>query len=589
LPVRLLVAIRTDARPVDIPFTLSGWNVRRVEVGPLETTALGALIRARLGEQLPRPRLEALWKASGGNPMFALELLRHGGFDRADGVQPTLPLALEGRLRSLEPDARAAVSTAAAALQPSISMVLAAGVERAGLEAARAAGIVRIDGERIWFTHPLLASAAYELPLPDERRALHARLAELSTDPVERGHHVARSVVGCDERAAELLDAAAAEAGALGDHAAAASFLLRAADLSSDREGEASAKRQVAAARELTRAGDVECAAALCRGLVDRLPAGVTRGRARQTLNWCLIGAELSYVDALVVLERAMEDAADDALTCADISIEMAELSLGMCRLEEALAHARRAAELAESVGASMTAVHALAYVGFAESMLGHGVTKELRDAYARWNGSAIWTNSPRMILACACIPATLFEEAQDLFEQEIAWAQERGLEVNELISRAHLAETQLRAGRWAEGLANARLALEHARQATDAQVVTGIAYSIGMLEASLGHHAEARTRATSALVEAEATGDFWFTISHRAVLGQIALTENDPRTAVELLEPAWQLMLERGLGDLSLFPVAQNLGEAYSADSRLDDALHVASTLRGCPVGEEP
>ena len=211
-----------------------------------------------------------------------------------------------------------------------------------------------------------------------------------------------------------------------------------------------------------------------------------------------------------------------------------------------------------------MTAVQALAYVGFAESMLGLGVTEAARQAYERWDMTVTSANSPRMVLACVCLPATRFDEAEELFEQEIGWAREHGLEAVEAVARAHLAETQLRAGRWQDGLANARVALEHARQAADPQIVTGISYALAMLEASVGHHDDARAIASASLAEAEATRDFWFTVSHRAVLGQIALTENDAATAVVPLEPAWKLMLERGLGDLSLFPVAQTLGEAY-------------------------
>ena len=233
--------------------------------------------------------------------------------------------------------------------------------------------------------------------------------------------------------------------------------------------------------------------------------------------------------------------------------------------------------------------VQGLAYVGFAESMLGLGVTEAARQAFERWDMSVALANSPRMILGCVCIPATRFDEAEALFEQEIAWAHERGLESVEVVARAHLAETQLRAGRWQEGLANARVALERARQAADAQVVTGVNYALAMLEASVGHHDEARALAVTALADAEATHDFWFTVSLRAVLGQIALTENDVAGAIGNLEPAWELMLERRLGDLSLFPVAQVLGEAYADAGQLDDALTVAALLRGCPVGEQP
>ena len=50
--------------------------MRRIEVGPLATTELGAMLREALGVDLPRPRVELIARASGGNAMFALELAR---------------------------------------------------------------------------------------------------------------------------------------------------------------------------------------------------------------------------------------------------------------------------------------------------------------------------------------------------------------------------------------------------------------------------------------------------------------------------------------------------------------------------------
>ena len=588
VPVRVLAALRTDGSDAVQPFTFPDWSVRRLTVGPLSATELGALIRERLGEQMSRPRLKSLREASGGSPMFALELMRQGG-ENGDSRLSTLPLALSERLRELDPRARSAATVAAAALRPSPDMLLAAGVERAELESAIAVGILELDGERLSFPHPLLATAALELALPDERRRIHARLAAVSVDAVERGHHVAHSTVDRDEPAAELLGRAADEAAALGDHASAAAFLLRAAELSADPSGEAAQMREVAAGRELLHAGDVEATAALCQRLVEELPAGVARARARQTLTWCLVGSERSYEEGINDLELALRDCEGDDLAQADVHLDMAEMSLGMCRLERGVAHAQKAAELAEGAGPTMTAVQALAYVGFAESMLGLGVTAAARQAFERWDMTVTAATSPRMLLACVCLPTARFDEAEELFGQEIAWAREHGLEAVEAVARAHLAETQLRAGRWQDGLANARVAHEHARQAADPQIVTGIAYALAMLEASVGRHDDARALAGAALADAEATGDFWFTISHRAVLGQIALTENDAAAAARALEPAWELMLERGLGDLSLFPIAQTLGEAYVDDGRLDDATVVAAALRASPVGEQP
>ena len=350
VPVRVLVALRTDGSGADQPFMFSDWRVQRLTLGPLSATELGVLIRERLGQQLSRPRLKALQDASGGSPMFALELMRQGGENGA-GRLPTLPLALAERLRELDPGARRAATVAAAALRPSSAMLLAAGVGRAELEAALAAGILELDGERLLFPHPLLATAALGLALPDEQRKIHAQLAAVSVDAVERGHHVAHSTVDRDESAAEVLERAADEAAALGDHASSAAFLLRAAQLSAHRAGEAAQMREVAAGRELFHAGDVEAATVLCRRLVEQLPAGIARARARQILTWCLVGSERSYEEGIADLALALKECESDDLARADMHLQMAEMSLGMCRLEQAVAHAQKARELGEGAG----------------------------------------------------------------------------------------------------------------------------------------------------------------------------------------------------------------------------------------------
>ena len=109
------------------------------------------------------------------------------------------------------------------------------------------------------------------------------------------------------------------------------------------------------------------------------------------------------------------------------------------------------------------------------------------------------------------------------------------------------------------------------------------------MTEAVIGQHEIARTIATESLATAEATRDFWFTISHRSVLGYVALTEDDAEGAVDVLEPAWQLMLERDLGDLSIFPTAPLLAESLVALGRLEEAEAICGTLADSPVGALP
>jgi DNA-binding CsgD family transcriptional regulator len=581
LPLRVLVAARSEGAAPMPPFGLEQWErVGVVALRGLSATELGALIRQRIGVQLPRPRLKELERTSGGNPMFAVELTRSSA---GPASQPTsLTRALQERIVGLDPTARDAARVAASALRPSPALLLSAGVARLGLETVLTAGILQLQGERLVFTHPLLASAAYETLLPDDRRRVHARLAAASTDPVERGHHLARSAEGLDEVAAGLLEQAADEAAALGDHAGAATFLLRAAELSSD-----SVDAELRAVEELKLAGDVGRAGARAAALVARLPPGAERAIARNQLVGCSIGSTMSYDDGLAELEVAVADATGDAATEAVMRLQMAEIMLGTCSLDGALAHSHRASELAEQAGASALAVQSLAVIGFTESMLGYGVTPAARRAVELWDGTMSTVIPPRTSLACACIAALAFDEAAHLLEEELLFAAEHGLEQLEVVARLHLAEAQLRAGRWSDALRNAGAGVEHARQASEAQAVTGGSCTLAMTLASVGEHEEARAMSHEALVSAEATNDFWWTISNRAVLGQIALTEDDPYRAVELLEPAFALMLERGLGDLSLFPVAQSLGEALVATSRVDDALAVVAALRSCRAGE--
>jgi DNA-binding CsgD family transcriptional regulator/tetratricopeptide (TPR) repeat protein len=591
VPVRVLVARRTESgSPGDLPLGLGDWeDSSRVEVGRLAATALGELLRRRLGVQLPRPRLEALEEASAGNPMFAIELVREG-YDGRGGKPPTsLSAVLAERFRGLDGAAQSALGCTAAMLRPSTTVLLRAGVDREQLRSALDTDLITLERERITFSHPLLAAVAYDRLLPEERREIHARLAAAATDPLERGHHLARSAVGPDEAAAIALGEAAETAAELGDHAGAAVFLLAAAELTGDSGAAAGDRSRVRAAREHLLAGDIGAAEALCRSAVGRLPAGSLRASARHTLVYCTSGAAMSYGDCIDELALALEDAESDEPLQAELHVAAAELSLGICSLDEAVRHSALARELAGRVGASGTAVTALAMLGFAESMLGLGVTDAAREAVERWDGTIGWSGTPRIHLACAYIPAGRFDEAGELFEQEIAMAQEHGVEWLEVIARGHLAEAQMRAGRWSEALANARVAVEHARQATEPQVVTGTSYALAMTEALLGRLDAARAIATESLTIARLNDDFWFIVSHQAVLGLVALTDEDAQGAIAAVEPAWGLMLERGLGDLSLFPVPQVLGEALIAVGRHDEAVAIAERLHAAPVGAQP
>ena len=77
-------------------------------------------------------------------------------------------------------------------------------------------GVVEVVGDRLRFTHPLLASAVYQKTPLARRRQLHARLATIVRDPEERARHLALSVEGPDDAVAGALEEAALLAGSRG-------------------------------------------------------------------------------------------------------------------------------------------------------------------------------------------------------------------------------------------------------------------------------------------------------------------------------------------------------------------------------------
>jgi DNA-binding CsgD family transcriptional regulator len=592
-PVRILLSVRvSDGTGPGEVLGLETWEEppRRVEMGPLAPTELGAVLREALGEDLPRPRVELLARVSNGNPMFALELARQ---QTAGPSGPTsLAQTLAARIRALDPVGQAAVTTAAAALQPSVDLLLQAGVAERGVRLAIEAGVLVRDGGTLTFAHPLLASAAYETLLPPELRDVHARLAAVSTGAIERAHHVSRAASGPSEEAVATLEDAARVAAGLGDHAGAASFLLRAAELTEPRAGEAAGLRRVRAAGELEAAGDVEAAAELARALRDELPAGLPRAMARQTLASSAIGTTMLYEEAFAELSLALADAGPDPVAAASIHLQLADMTMTTWQVAESRSHLEAVLELAERGGAADLVTFALSETGFLDSMCGLGVTDSALAAFDRWDGTFTGrpdSYSPRLSLACARMHAGEFGVAASLMREEVAAADLCGLETVEVLARSHLAEVEIRAGDWAAALADARRCDEHARQAVNAQSRAGSSFKLGYVLALLGDHDAARSICGDALAQSVAMHDIWFETSHRGVLGLVAFTEDDAHGAVDALEPAWARMQQAGIGNPSIFPVPHVLGEAYAAAGRLDDALSVAAALRAQPAAAHP
>ncbi|WP_067721078.1 helix-turn-helix transcriptional regulator [Nocardia yamanashiensis] len=137
---------------------------------------------------------------------------------------------------------------------------------------AEQAGLLRLEGDRISFRHPLIRAAAYQGASAAERRAAHRALAGAFADTCDdrRAWHLAAAATGADEAAAVALEQAAVCARGRGGLRETSAAYERAAALSpaaADRSRRAGAAAQAAAD-----AGDLDRAAALVESAIAALP-----------------------------------------------------------------------------------------------------------------------------------------------------------------------------------------------------------------------------------------------------------------------------------------------------------------------------
>jgi DNA-binding CsgD family transcriptional regulator len=198
------LAVRPLFAPTDVAavLPLSSSSVRRVVVG----AALGPL---------PASTLAAVAEASGGNPLWAIELASA----RVDGDPrrwssgsvveamahrvAALPLAVGDTLRLVAVLGSARIADLSL-LHTDADAAVADGVARR---------VLRVDGGSVTAAHPLLAAAALHGLAPDEERALHTAVADLPLPAPRRlEHRDAGTAPGTHDGLADELATAAGRA-----------------------------------------------------------------------------------------------------------------------------------------------------------------------------------------------------------------------------------------------------------------------------------------------------------------------------------------------------------------------------------------
>jgi DNA-binding CsgD family transcriptional regulator len=327
----VFVARRLEAEGVVVLFAARDGDPRRfgavglpeLEIGGLDGVAVAALLAERAAVPVAPQVRDRLLERTGGNPLALVELPSVLTSDQLSGVQP-LPLRLpltDGvehafleRVRRLPVDAQALLLIAAAEDTGRQATVTAAaatlGAGGAALDAAEAAGLVRVRAGAIAFRHPLVRSAVYQGATSSQRRQAHRALAgaaDREGDADRRAWHLAAAAVEPDQRVVRELDAAAERALGRGGFEAASSALERAATLTADPG--ARGRRLVAAAEHAWAAGQLGRTAGLLEAVRPLATEPLLRADVGRLRGWFELSVG-SVAAAQPILVQAALDAA---------------------------------------------------------------------------------------------------------------------------------------------------------------------------------------------------------------------------------------------------------------------------------------
>ena len=600
-PIGLLMTRRSDEASGGKPLLEldSGDELGRatesLTLGPLSLGAIRRLLTEHTGHRIPRAVLNQLYRATGGNPLYALELARLGFEDSlAAPVQPIpvpepLRALVTERLVALPEPTQETLLIAAALAEPTVELVRAAG--GGSLTEAIESGAVELEGDRIRFTHSLLASVLYAEAPPDHRRDLHKRLASVALGVEERAWHLALGNNTPDAKVATELDAAATHAAARGAPEAAAELYEHAARLTPpEQSGEINRRRHEAATHHFA-AGDIERARSIAEEMLSELDSGPWRADMLVLLA-NLVEDEQEATD---LCRQAVKEAGgdEDRLTAAYLALArvcsiLGDFSGQVDAQREALVHAKRGSD-------KRLLVEALQGVGIVTVLNGGAIDEKImQQAIAidreqvtlpAFHGPSFWYGAQLFWL-------DELERARPILSAELERAQHEGELIDSLQILAPLIELEVRSGNWDLAAQMADEGLEQALDIGYEYIIRALGFQQLQLSVLRGEIEESVLGLAEQTAEAERATAHWQTLSLTSLAGFLQLSLGDARKAWGWLEPA--LALQDRLGrDISiampLFTIRPNAIETLVALDELDRAerilesfeQHVAATKR--------
>jgi DNA-binding CsgD family transcriptional regulator len=597
-PIGIIATLRigeATGDPLELGRAFPGGRVQRVSVGSMSLPELAQLIRDRLGEQLPRPAIERIHQVAGGNPFFGLEIARELvrlGMPEAGSSLPipeNLRELLDVRLEALPKTTRLVLLTSAATPRPTEALVRAASGlgprTDAALARATRAGVISVEGGRIGFAHPLLASSVYGAASPDERRDVHRRLSDHVDDREEAARHLALAASAPDATVAEALDEAASIAGGRGAPQSAAELSDLARRLTPPSDVEGSIRRMVDAASYHFDAGDDSRAKALLEEAIE----GARSEHERAGLRYRL--ASVSWMDMRRVQELcefALEGSGDDLDLRAAIHEHLAWVWIYRGDLRKAWSHATASMESTGNDSDPGIGADVFSTFGMVEALMGRPSQSFMAEAERRHQVA---------IVGVAGIQATTFTAAPTCHGLQLLWAgdlagardilqgelrahEERGRYIVRDEALAYLAELECRAGNW-------DLADRYASEAFEIDVESArlsgrghMLFPKALTAAHRGRVDEARSAAEEGVRRCLEYEDLLDVSCHRWVLGFLELSLSEPAAAMRHLQPVLEYLDTLASAEPCIILCLPDAVEALVALGRADEAGDLVDRL---------
>jgi DNA-binding CsgD family transcriptional regulator len=555
----------------------------------LTVDELERLVRPAWPSTPTRSQVTALREHTGGNPMWALELIRRGPIGELGALQvgtldapPPLAVAVAERLQALSGPASDVVAVVALLGRPTLALLgevlRFSEIPDGAITEADDAGFLEVTTRTATTRHPLHASAATASLGQSRRRELHAFIAQAVNDPVLKAQHLQQSQPpGPDERIALALTSAAVVMRQRGARLRSAHFDAQAVERT-DPSTDTFQNRLLTQAQHLFSAGDYRA----CRLALRRVSP--TRLDIPQYDTWVALTTSAAPARVEIDLDSsAPPDSVRKAILTAN---SLSSATLGVA--QRAHLSAEILAELSDfdTPNATHRALRALAR---SRVDAGDGLDQEIIADMDRRQAIQLVVGLDDSGLATTGFLAHLTDDVE-LSRRSLAsltdWAMTEGKEGVERVFLAHAAHVEIVGG----DIGAARvLAARSGLDITSPRLQADLQPAAGLLLVTAGRHDDLRRVLPSWRASTSDTQ-----LELEALLGMSALARREwheaarhlriaARTADdrELIEPGSRFRV-----DLPLVEALLQVGDTKEAGMRLDRIRSFVET-RNRPISQ--